>query len=135
MDSAKGEQIHKFGVKMTGYSKPRVLALQQDYVSNWGHLLRLDWLIRDYLAYDEENIGTDWDLADSAGNAIVRIHDRHTNVPDELPEENEDVGNSDEITYYYDQNGNFKANIPKVRKKNKSKNEIVEPVEDYVTSY
>jgi hypothetical protein len=135
MDSAKGEQIHKYGVKMTGYSKPRTLALQQDYFSNWGHLIRLDLLIRDYLAYDEENIGTDWDLADAAGNAIVRMHDRHTKIPEDTDEENEDVGNVNEITYYYDQNGNFKASVPQVRRKVKSKNEKIEPVEDYVTSY
>ena len=133
MDSVGSQQIHKYGVKMTGYSKPRTLGLAQDWVSKWGHLFRLDSIIRDYLAYDEENIGTDWDLADACNNAIIRINDRKTGIikPEEKDDEN-GVDSNKEISYHYDRNGSLVATVPLERKKKKDNEHIVSEEIDYM---
>lgn len=114
MDSPKSQQIHKYGVKMTPYSKPRMLGLSQSYIDNWGIYLRCDPLIRDYLAYDEENIGTDWDLTDATGNALICRHDQHTVLPRE--EDEKGVDNDDSMEYYYDENGNFTMKSTAIKK-------------------
>jgi hypothetical protein len=118
---------------MTGYSKPRTLGLAQDWVTKWGHLFRLDLLIRDYLAYDEENIGTDWDLADACNNAIVRINDRKNGQiksPDEDVEDGIDL--NAEISYHYDRNGTLVTVLPPERKKKKDKSEQTVEEVDYI---
>lgn len=137
MDAPGGKQVHQYGVKMNVFSKPRALELAHDWVEKWGHLLRFEPLIRDFLAYDEENIGTDWDLGDSAINALVRIHDRNVKPPDAPPlegeEKNSGIATNREIIYSYDQNGNFKMKIlPKAHSRTPRKAREIEPEEDYI---
>ena len=132
LDSSGSQQIHKYGVKMTPYSKPRTLALAQDYVSDWGEYFRNELLIRDYLAYDEENIGTDWDLADANNNAIIRIHDRKAKVPDPTNEENEGIAENKEISYYYNTKGELCYIEPTPSRKVKKSESSPEPEVDYI---
>lgn len=132
LDSSGSQQIHKYGVKMTPYSKPRTLALAQDYVSDWGEYFRSELLIRDYLAYDEENIGTDWDLADACNNAIIRIHDRKAKVPDPINEENEGIDENKEISYYYDNKGELRFRTPAPSRRTRKMEPDPEPECDYI---
>ena len=134
MDSPDGKQIHRFGVKMTVYSKPKTIGQTGDFILRYAMYWRLEFLIRDYLAYDEENIGTDWDAADAGMSGITRINDRRGVIPSGPQEESESSGidNNQEITYYYNKNGILVAKIPPpVPEKTKNKKQI-EPSEDYM---
>jgi hypothetical protein len=132
MDSIGSQQVHKWGVKMTPYSKPRTLALSQDYVNDFGQLLRLEPLIRDFLAYDEENIGTDWDLADAFNNAIIRMHDKKVKPKSEENEEKDGVEKTNEITYHYNSKGELVANMPMITEKVIKKEAAKEETVDYI---
>lgn len=132
LDSSSSQQIHKYGLKATLYSKPRILALAQDYVSDWGEYFRSEFLIRDFLAYDEENIGTDWDLADACMSAIVRIHDRKAKVPDPANEENEGIDGNTEISYYYDSKGELCFKQPAQSRRTRKIEPDPEPECDYM---
>lgn len=87
IESVKSEQIHKYGVKMTGQSKPTMLGIQATYIEDSWQNIWFEELVRDYLAYDEENIGSDWDLADAAGNALIRIKDKKVVTTSDYSEE------------------------------------------------
>lgn len=90
-DAPNSELKHEFGVKMTSYSKPRMISVMQTVVEdntlyNW-----FPELLKDLIAYDEENIGTDWDLADAYGIALTRIWDMRV-----IPEEKNAKNNEDD---------------------------------------
>jgi hypothetical protein len=77
-DAPKTKQMHKFGAKMTGFSKEMILGIVQTWVENHVDLCNFPELLRDLLAYDEEYIGTDWDSVDALAYAIMRIEDMRT---------------------------------------------------------
>lgn len=77
-DSPKTKQMHKFGAKMTGFSKEMILGIVQTWVENYVDLCMFPELLRDLLAYDEAYIGTDWDSVDAVAYAIMRIEDMKT---------------------------------------------------------
>jgi hypothetical protein len=77
-DAPKSEQRHKFGAKMTGYSKPLILGIVQSWVEDYVQFCQYPELLRDLLAYDEEYIGTDWDSVDALAYSIMRIEDMRT---------------------------------------------------------
>lgn len=72
-DSPETKLSNEYGVKMTGFSKPRMLSLMQSYIEDYISECWFAELIRDLLAYDKENIGTDYDLADALGYALMHI--------------------------------------------------------------
>jgi len=77
-DAPKTKQIHKYGAKMTGFSKEMILGVVQTWVENYVDLCNFPEILRDLLAYDEEYIGTDWDSVDAIAYAIMRIEDMRT---------------------------------------------------------
>lgn len=77
-DSPKSKQMHKYGAKMTGYSKELILGVVQTWIENYIDLCNFPEILRDALAYDEEYIGTDWDSIDAIAYAIMRIEDMKT---------------------------------------------------------
>lgn len=77
-DAPKSQQLHKFGAKMTGYSKPLILGIVQSFIEDYVDYCVFIELLRDALAYDEEYIGTDWDSIDALAYAIMRIEDMKT---------------------------------------------------------
>lgn len=89
-DSLKTEQLHEFGVKMNSYSKPRMLGAIQTWVEDWGHINEFPKLSQDLIAYDDENIGTDWDLADALGICLTRIIDMGRKIPQQTSDVQED---------------------------------------------
>jgi hypothetical protein len=74
-DSKDSKQMHDFGAKMTTYSKPRMFGLIQSFVEDCVYICFFNELINNILAYDYENIGTDWDDVDALGLALMRIVD------------------------------------------------------------
>lgn len=74
-ESQDSKQMHDFGAKMTTYSKPRMLGLLQSFVIDSISTCFFNILINNFLAYDYENIGTDWDDVDAVGLTLMRISD------------------------------------------------------------
>jgi hypothetical protein len=75
LDAPKSKLAHQYGVKMTGYSKPHMIGYMQSWVVDYARYCPFRDLINELLAYDEENIGTDWDIADALGIMLCRIND------------------------------------------------------------
>lgn len=102
-DSPKSSQVHKYGAKMTSYSKPMILGIVQSWVEDFVQFCNFPLLLRDLLAYDEEYVGTDWDSVDALAYAIMRIQDMRTR-----PRRNsdEDIAVSDMPQWIHDADGN-----------------------------
>jgi len=102
-DSPKTQQVHKYGAKMTGYSKPLILGVIQSWVEDHVLFCVFVAMLRDLLAYDEEYVGTDWDSVDALAYAKMRIDDMKTR-----PRKNADLLSSDfeGPKWNFDENGN-----------------------------
>jgi intein/homing endonuclease len=74
-DAPNSRQVHDYGAKMTGSSKPVILAVLQTFIEDFGMYIVFPPMLRDLIAYDEEFIGTDWDSADALAYAKMRIED------------------------------------------------------------
>lgn len=77
-DAPKSQQVHKYGAKMTGYSKPMIIGLVQSWVEDFVQYCFFELILRDLLAYDEEYVGTDWDSVDALAYSKMRIEDMRT---------------------------------------------------------
>ena len=74
-DAPDGKQMHDFGTKMTTFSKPRMLSLMQSWTEDHSQTCVFREVVEDFIAYDDENIGTDYDSADAIGLALIKISD------------------------------------------------------------
>jgi hypothetical protein len=74
-DSPNSKQVHLYGVKVQS-RKDELMGILQGYVDNYGDLIFFPEILRDFLAYDEEFIGTDWDSVDALACCLIRILDR-----------------------------------------------------------
>jgi len=108
-DSPKSQQVHKYGAKMTGYSKELILGIVQTWVENYVDLCKFPELLRDLLAYDEEYIGTDWDSVDAEAYAIMRIEDMRTRP---RRSDDGDMDELDEPVWGKDRDGNIVITNP-----------------------
>lgn len=81
-DSPNSEAEYKWGVKMNSYNKPLMVGLMQTDVEDNCDANNFEDLIDELIAYDEFNIGSDWDLADAYGYALMRCSDMKTSVSD-----------------------------------------------------
>jgi hypothetical protein len=114
-DSPKSEQRHKFGAKMTGYSKPLILGVVQSWVEDFVQFCFFVEMLRDLLAYDEEYIGTDWDSVDALAYSIMRIEDMRTR-----PRKGEGLSDAAyaEAKWRFDENGNaILVSVPQIETK------------------
>jgi hypothetical protein len=78
-ESKKSQQEHKFGAKMTIHSKPLALGVAQTWILDNYQNIYFPALIRDFIAYDEEVVESDWDAADAVMLALMRIIDMKRN--------------------------------------------------------
>ena len=98
---------------MTPFSKPRFLSMIQTYVEDYFDMIMFVEIIDDILAYDEENMGNDWDLTDALGNALTSVMKKNSSgsyEDEDDDEDDDDIKNeniSDSPVYYYDRNGKF----------------------------
>lgn len=123
-DSPKTEQNHKWGAKMTTYSKPMILGVVQSWVEDYVQFCNYPPLLRDLLAYDEEYIGTDWDSVDALALAKMRAEDMKTTP--RKANDNEDKS-MDEPQWVHDKEGNaILISKPKQLKDNSNQNESLE---------
>lgn len=100
-DSPDTKQSHDYGVKMNMFSKPRMMGILQTWVVDFISQCWFGEIINNFIAYDEENIGTDWDNVDAIGYALMRIIDRS-----KKPRQNEQKRKSvSDLPYYQDVGG------------------------------
>lgn len=85
-DAPNSQVLNDYGAKFTGYSKPKVLGVVQTWIEDYIHLCWLKEVIADGIAYDEANIGTDWDSIDAVGLCLMRFIDMATKVHTAPPE-------------------------------------------------
>lgn len=110
-ESEKSQQMHKYGAKMTGYSKPMILGLVQSMIYDWIDYYNFPEMLRDMLAYDEEYVGTDWDSVDALAYAKMRIEDMKTQ-PRPANEISDDA--YADVEWKFDRNGNAYPIVPQI---------------------
>jgi hypothetical protein len=104
-DSPKTQQVHKYGLKLTGPSKDVFLGALQSIVEDYTQYNFFPRLIRDTIAYDEILVGEgDWDATDAFGLANARIIDRKTKPRKDLQQQYQQ---DDEAIWTTDNRGNF----------------------------
>lgn len=79
-DSPNSKLMNDFGAKMTISSKPKMLGVVQSWIDLYIQYCWFIEIINDGIAYDEENIGTDWDSIDAIGLALMRIKDMNMKI-------------------------------------------------------
>ena len=100
-DSPNSKQVHLYGVKVQS-RKDDLMGILQGYINDYCDLIFFPALLRDFLAYDEEFIGTDWDSVDALGCAMIRILDRKFSYKEEKKDKNKG-----RIQWVKTKNGNF----------------------------
>jgi len=71
-ESEKSDQSHEKGVRLTGFSKPRMVSLMESHIEDHGDKIWFGHLINELGNYDEVEIGSDNDLADAYGIALMQ---------------------------------------------------------------
>lgn len=101
-DSPKTQQVHKYGMKLTGANKETFLGILQSVVEDYTQFNFFPRLIRDLIGYDEVTVGEgDWDSADGFGLSIARAIDMKVK-----PRTNLKQPTNDEPEWIFDKNGN-----------------------------
>lgn len=115
-DAPKTQYNYNLGAKMTTANKPRMLALVQTYIDDWCEYIKYIDILKDALAYDEENIGSDWDSIDALGLSLMRDHDMRM-LPSQKEQTSEEKDGMGRVQYMTDGN----ALIPYIEKPNGDK--------------
>lgn len=100
-DSPNSKIRDVFGAKMTMHSKPLMLGIVQSLIESYVEHFYFRKILIDGLAYDEQNIGTDWDSIDATGLAAMRIWDMKS-----IPREIDHGVETDYIEWVLDKDGN-----------------------------
>jgi len=119
-DAPKTQYNYNLGAKMTTANKPRMLALVQTFIDDWGEYIKFIDILKDGLAYDEENIGSDWDSIDALGLSLMRDHDMRVLPAARLEEANDNDGMG-RVKYMTDGN----ALIPYIEKAGGEKEKLI----------
>jgi len=98
-ESENSGQTHEKGVALTGFSKPRMVSLMETHIEDYGHLIWFPALINELGNYDQVEIGSDNDLADAYGIALMQ--DISCEIKPKNMEENV-VNNRFELTQFED---------------------------------
>lgn len=71
-ESENSDQSHEKGVRLTNFSRPRMVGLMQAHIEDYCHDIWFPELINQLGNYDEVEIGSDNDLADAYGIALMQ---------------------------------------------------------------
>lgn len=88
-DSPNSEADYKFGVKMNSFNKPLMVGLMQTDIEDNCDVNFSEPLVDNLIAYDELNIGDDWDLGDAYGYALMRCVDSRLSPRESKSDEKE----------------------------------------------
>lgn len=100
-DSPSTEAVYEYGAKIQGFAVSRVIGIIQSYIEENIDLCDSEQLVRSLIAFDEINIGTDWDIVDALGYALMRILDRKAKPINEKDEIKDEI----ELEWVTDSNG------------------------------
>lgn len=76
LDAPKSKLLHVFGAKMTTFSKPVMVSKLQSWVMDNAYNCVFRVILVELIAYDEIEIGTDYDVGDALGLALIGLLDR-----------------------------------------------------------
>jgi hypothetical protein len=83
-DSQNTEATYEYGSKLSSPQMiSRALGIAQTWVDDYANLCDFEVLIKGLIAFDEINIGTDWDIVDALIYALMRMIDRKAKPTDE----------------------------------------------------
>lgn len=111
-ESPNSEQGHDFGLSINNYSKPMMVSLMQSAVEDYVQNIWFSDLINELGNYDEVEIGSDNDLADAYGIALVQdvsCDVRPRNLDDDLGD--------DRFKLSFEKEGEFdteQSNVPRL---------------------
>lgn len=71
-ESEGSDQTHEKGFRLTTFSRPRMVSEMQSHIEDYGHTIWFAELINQLGNYDEVEVGSDNDLADAYGIALVQ---------------------------------------------------------------
>jgi hypothetical protein len=89
-ESEGSEQSHEKGVRLTNFSRPRMTGLMQAHIEDYVQDIWFPELINQLGNYDEVEIGSDNDLADAYGIALMQDISCDIKPRDELDNSYED---------------------------------------------
>jgi hypothetical protein len=104
MDSKDGTMAHDWGIKITGSNGSKLTSAIQTWVIDNSQYSWFENLNTEIATSDQENIGTDWDLKDALGYALIRIDE----IKKKRPPSNNEEENDTTFDYgHYDERGNY----------------------------
>lgn len=89
-ESEGSEQSHEFGVALTMRSKPLMIALLQTWIVDEIDECVFPLIIEELIDYDVQQKGSDWDLADALGIALMKDADMKRSPVDLTEKQKED---------------------------------------------
>lgn len=105
-ESPNSEQGHDFGVSLNSYSKPMMVSLMQTNIYDYSQNNWFPDLINELGNYDEIEIGSDNDLADAYGIALMQDVNADLKPKDQTNDDNDDTFDLPE--FYKDANGDLR---------------------------
>ena len=74
-DSPNTEALYDYGAKFN-INKKRIVGIIQSWIEDYAAMCDSEILVRELIAFDEVNMGSDWDIVDALGYAKMRMIDR-----------------------------------------------------------
>jgi len=71
-ESEKSDQTRDIGIRLTGFSKPRMVSLMESHIEDYGDKIWFPVLINELGNYNEIETDSDNDLADAYGIALMQ---------------------------------------------------------------
>jgi hypothetical protein len=123
-DAKDARPTHDYGAKMTGYSKPLAIGLGQSFVLDSIEYCFYEEIIRDFLAYDELTINSDWDSVDAIMLAEMRYEDMKRKARKKDGDEGYKYNRTEWVK---DSRGNLYPVTPEKKKSKKEESKKQEP--------
>jgi hypothetical protein len=102
-DSPDSEAKYDYGAKFN-VNKGRIIGIIQSWVDDYAYLCDFELLLKELIAFDEINMGSDWDIVDAVGYCLMRIIDRKSK-----PKDSNNSTNQERIEWQRDKDGNVRA--------------------------
>ena len=101
-ESENSDQTHEKGVRLTNFSRPRMAALMGSHIEDYVQDIHFPELINQLGNYDEVEVGSDNDLADAYGLALMQDQSCDVRPRDQTVSEEDDMYDLPEFHYNAD---------------------------------
>lgn len=130
-ESPNNQAVNDFWIRLTGYTKPRMVSALQSFYSSHIEKVWFEQIIEESLNYDEFEVDSDNDTVDALGIAIMKVIDQDMVARDESEFIKKDPFAYPE--YGYDRSGNIVSSLSQVNKM--MKDEPIGKYEDHFSRY